>query len=277
MKTAVAAIALSMASVAYSQAVTDLPNCAVNCFVQVLSNDGCSSLGDFECHCKKPGLVESVTPCVEKACSVADQETRPPISSHANTVAVKGTVVKDVVALCQEYGVQLTIPATKTATMPGYASPTSPATAPPVNNNPAPTTTVGAPAGGNNGGNSPPTTSSPGVVAPPNKSAPVAPYSSAPANGGNNGGAPMTSSLGLIATIPLASSPVIVGGGNSGIGGGSSSTSRAAGGVGGGYTTPYRGMTPTTPGVPQFTGGAAAGKGVGAAVGVAAAFVAAVF
>ncbi|KAK7529315.1 hypothetical protein IWX49DRAFT_558128 [Phyllosticta citricarpa] len=261
MKTAVAAIALSMVSVAYSQAVTDLPNCAVNCFVQVLSNDGCSSLGDFECHCKKPGLVESVTPCVEKACSVADQET----------------VVKDVVALCQEYGVQLTIPATKTATMPGYASPTSPAIAPPVNNNPAPTTTVGAPAGGNNGGNSPPTTSSPGVVAPPNKSAPVAPYSSAPANGGNNGGAPMPSSSGLIATIPLASSPVIVGGGNSGIGGGSSSTSRAAGGVGGGYTTPYRGMTPTTPGVPQFTGGAAAGKGVGAAVGVAAAFVAAVF
>ncbi|KAK7615829.1 CFEM domain-containing protein, partial [Phyllosticta citricarpa] len=123
MKTAVAAIALSMVSVAYSQAVTDLPNCAVNCFVQVLSNDGCSSLGDFECHCKKPGLVESVTPCVEKACSVADQET----------------VVKDVVALCQEYGVQLTIPATKTATMPGYASPTSPAIAPPVNNNPAPT------------------------------------------------------------------------------------------------------------------------------------------
>ncbi|KAK8156314.1 hypothetical protein IWX90DRAFT_226254 [Phyllosticta citrichinensis] len=264
MKTAVAAIALSMASVAYSQAITDLPNCAVNCFVQVLSNDGCSSLGDFECHCKKPGLVESVTPCVEKACSVADQET----------------VVKDVVALCQEYGVQLTIPATKTATIPtsapGYASPSSPATVPPVNNNnPAPTTT----AGGNNGSPTGPSSSpAGGVVAPPNKSAPVAPYSSAPAyNNGGNGAAP--SSSGLIATIPLASSPVIVGGNGNGNGNGNggSSTSRAVGGVGGAYTTPYRGTTPTTPGVPQFTGGAAAGKGVGAAAGVAAAFVAAVF
>ncbi|KAK7563480.1 CFEM domain-containing protein [Phyllosticta paracitricarpa] len=115
MKTAVAAIALSMVSVAYSQAVTDLPNCAVNCFVQVLSNDGCSSLGDFECHCKKPGLVESVTPCVEKACSVADQEStsllalpisalhlsaRPPISSHANTVAVKGSISFQTILFC---------------------------------------------------------------------------------------------------------------------------------------------------------------------------------
>ncbi|KAK8193074.1 hypothetical protein HDK77DRAFT_506688 [Phyllosticta capitalensis] len=252
MKSAIAAIALSMASVAYSQAVTDLPNCAVNCFVNVLSNDGCSSLGDFECHCKKPGLVDSVTPCVEKACSVADQET----------------VVKDVVALCQEYGVHLTIPATKTATAPGYSAPTS-SPAAPVNNNPAPTTGTTAPAG------VPvvPSSSAPGAVAPPAKSAPVAPYSSpvvVPSNGAGNGNGVAPSSGGLIATIPIASSPVIVGGGSTGV---PSMTTRPAGG----YTTPYIG-TPTTPGMPQFTGAAApAARGVGAAVGVAAAFVAAVF
>ncbi|EKG19367.1 hypothetical protein MPH_03230 [Macrophomina phaseolina MS6] len=88
MKTSFAAIAFSLASVAYSQSISDLPSCSLNCFVSTLSGDGCPSLTDFECHCKVPGLTDQITPCVQKACSTADQ----------------ATVAQQVVALCSQYG-----------------------------------------------------------------------------------------------------------------------------------------------------------------------------
>lgn len=46
----------------------------LNCFVTTLTTDGCSGLTDFACHCQKTDLVSKITPCVQAACSVADQE-----------------------------------------------------------------------------------------------------------------------------------------------------------------------------------------------------------
>ncbi|KAL1971357.1 hypothetical protein VTN77DRAFT_309 [Rasamsonia byssochlamydoides] len=67
-----ALIALVAAGLANAQ-FPNIPTCSINCLVTALSNDGCSSLTDFACHCEKPNLVSEVTPCVQKACSVADQ------------------------------------------------------------------------------------------------------------------------------------------------------------------------------------------------------------
>ncbi|PWY91738.1 CFEM-domain-containing protein [Aspergillus sclerotioniger CBS 115572] len=51
----------------------NIPACSLNCFVSAFQRDGCSQLMDFACHCQKPELVGTVTPCVQKACSLADQ------------------------------------------------------------------------------------------------------------------------------------------------------------------------------------------------------------
>ncbi|OCK97775.1 CFEM-domain-containing protein [Cenococcum geophilum 1.58] len=72
MRTSFAAIAFALASVATSQ-LANIPSCALNCFVSALTTDGCSGLTDFACHCKKTDLIPSVTPCVQAACSAADQ------------------------------------------------------------------------------------------------------------------------------------------------------------------------------------------------------------
>ena len=68
-----ALIALVAAGLASSQGIPDVPSCSLNCFTTALTTDGCSGLTDWACHCGKPELVDQVTPCVEKACPVADQ------------------------------------------------------------------------------------------------------------------------------------------------------------------------------------------------------------
>ncbi|KAF7121565.1 hypothetical protein CNMCM5793_009035 [Aspergillus hiratsukae] len=69
-----ASLALLAAGLASAQ-IPDLPSCSLNCFVSALSNDGCSSLTDYACHCQKPQLVSDVTPCVQSACNIADQSS----------------------------------------------------------------------------------------------------------------------------------------------------------------------------------------------------------
>ncbi|KAL4943762.1 hypothetical protein BDV06DRAFT_129439 [Aspergillus oleicola] len=59
-----------------------------------MSNDGCSSLTDFACHCARPALVDEVTPCVEQACNEQDQ------SSVSNAVVTE----------CASAGVPISIP-----------------------------------------------------------------------------------------------------------------------------------------------------------------------
>ncbi|KAF2199240.1 CFEM-domain-containing protein [Delitschia confertaspora ATCC 74209] len=73
MKFSTAAVAVALASVASAQ-LQDIPTCALSCFVGPLTSDGCSGLTDFECHCQKPELIPSVTPCVQKECPPAEQE-----------------------------------------------------------------------------------------------------------------------------------------------------------------------------------------------------------
>ncbi|OCK86488.1 CFEM-domain-containing protein, partial [Lepidopterella palustris CBS 459.81] len=88
-----AAIALALASVATAQ-LANIPNCALNCFVNALTTDGCSGLTDFACHCKKTDLISNVTPCVQAACSADDQ---------AKVItAVEGT--------CASAGVPISVP-----------------------------------------------------------------------------------------------------------------------------------------------------------------------
>ncbi|KAI9756896.1 MAG: hypothetical protein M4579_003650 [Chaenotheca gracillima] len=73
MKYSVPALALFAALVS-SQSLPDVPTCSLACFTTALTSDGCSSLTDFKCHCSKPQLVSQIQPCVNKACSPADQQ-----------------------------------------------------------------------------------------------------------------------------------------------------------------------------------------------------------
>ncbi|KAJ5965089.1 uncharacterized protein N7479_004965 [Penicillium vulpinum] len=72
MKFSTTLIALVAAGLASAQ-LPDVPACSLSCFLSALQADGCSDLLDFACHCQKPELVTSITPCVEKACEHNDQ------------------------------------------------------------------------------------------------------------------------------------------------------------------------------------------------------------
>ncbi|KAJ5184158.1 hypothetical protein N7492_001774 [Penicillium capsulatum] len=109
-----ALIALAAASLANAQ-IPDVPPCSLNCFVSALSNDGCSALLDFACHCQKTELITNITPCVEKECKVADQ------------VSVSNAVVSQ----CSEAGHPISIsPIKTTAASSGGSSATGSSTGP---------------------------------------------------------------------------------------------------------------------------------------------------
>ncbi|KAL4921432.1 hypothetical protein BDW62DRAFT_198002 [Aspergillus aurantiobrunneus] len=74
--------------------ILGLPGCSLQCFLNAMSHDGCSSITDFACHCRQPALVTEVTPCVERACNEEDQ------SSVSNAV----------VSECSSVGVPISIP-----------------------------------------------------------------------------------------------------------------------------------------------------------------------
>ncbi|KAF2653918.1 CFEM-domain-containing protein [Lophiostoma macrostomum CBS 122681] len=91
MKSFTAAAVIALASVVTAQ-LDNIPSCALNCFVTPLSSDGCSSLTDFACHCKKfDTLIASVTPCVQGACSTSDQQAT--IAAVEQTCADAGVSV----------------------------------------------------------------------------------------------------------------------------------------------------------------------------------------
>jgi hypothetical protein len=99
MKTFAIASIIALASVASAQ-LDNIPSCALTCFVGPLGSDGCSSLTDFKCHCQKgTALLATVKPCVEKACSAADQ----------------ATTIQAVEKTCQDAGVPIQIPAASSA------------------------------------------------------------------------------------------------------------------------------------------------------------------
>ncbi|KAF7717552.1 Uncharacterized protein PECH_006591 [Penicillium ucsense] len=98
MKFSATLIALVAAGVAHAQ-LPNVPACSLNCFVTALTTDGCSSLTDFACHCSKPQLVSTITPCVQKACKVPDQ------------ISVSNAVV----AQCSSAGHPIVVPPIETA------------------------------------------------------------------------------------------------------------------------------------------------------------------
>ncbi|ORY13523.1 hypothetical protein BCR34DRAFT_599872 [Clohesyomyces aquaticus] len=109
MKTFAAAAFIALASVASAQ-LDNIPSCALSCFLATLTADGCSSITDFACHCKKSdSLFASVTPCVQKACSAADQATV--------ITAVEGT--------CKAAGVPITVPQPSSAAPVSSAAPST--------------------------------------------------------------------------------------------------------------------------------------------------------
>lgn len=94
MKTFAAATIIAMATVATAQ-FENIPQCAVACFVDPLTNDGCSALTDFKCHCEKSdSLFASVTPCVQGACTAAEVST----------------VISEVEKICADAGVTVKVP-----------------------------------------------------------------------------------------------------------------------------------------------------------------------
>ncbi|KAF2802215.1 uncharacterized protein BDZ99DRAFT_206722 [Mytilinidion resinicola] len=93
MKLATITLAASAASLTYTQLPG--PACALGCFISELSDDSCSSLLDFECHCKKgQSLIGGIEPCVIDSCPKAED--------------LQG-VLSTVNAVCKQYDVVLSI------------------------------------------------------------------------------------------------------------------------------------------------------------------------
>ncbi|KAL3479319.1 hypothetical protein BJX99DRAFT_76552 [Aspergillus californicus] len=86
-------IFLLIADLAHAQ-IPNLPSCSLTCFINAMSHDGCTSLTDFACHCRRPQLITEVTPCVQQACNKQQQS------------AVSNAVVTQ----CPSAGVPISIP-----------------------------------------------------------------------------------------------------------------------------------------------------------------------
>ncbi|KAG2416754.1 hypothetical protein HFD88_007970 [Aspergillus terreus] len=170
------------AGLAYGQ-LPNIPQCALQCFVTALTQDGCSQLTDFACHCQKPQLVGSVTPCVQQNC--------PDINQQASVSNV-------VVSQCSQVGHPISVPpvkpttttaATTTAAPTGATTP-SPSPSPPKTT-PIPTAPV------------PPPQSSPAV--PPGPPSPMPPHPSAPPTNTGAGATGTTAGGGPVYTGAAAS------------------------------------------------------------------------
>jgi len=77
MKFSYAAVAAVMASVAYSQSLSDLigqlPSCALTCLATASTAGGCG-LTDYACQCgpARAGITKSAAPCIASGCSADD-------------------------------------------------------------------------------------------------------------------------------------------------------------------------------------------------------------
>ncbi|KAF2259178.1 hypothetical protein CC78DRAFT_503602, partial [Lojkania enalia] len=59
----------------HRQSLEDLaiPDCALKCFINALTNDNCDSETDIKCHCTKGNVLAVAKPCVEKKCNDKEQ------------------------------------------------------------------------------------------------------------------------------------------------------------------------------------------------------------
>ncbi|KAF9893272.1 hypothetical protein FE257_011702 [Aspergillus nanangensis] len=99
---------LLLAGLAWCQ-LPFVPSCSLECFLKALGSDGCSKLTDFACHCQKPALVGTMTPCVKEKCGIPDR------------ISVSNVVVSQ----CSEVGHPISIPPIEGATTTTSAGTTS--------------------------------------------------------------------------------------------------------------------------------------------------------
>ncbi|KAF2652547.1 hypothetical protein K491DRAFT_718842 [Lophiostoma macrostomum CBS 122681] len=66
-----------------------LPDCALQCFLVSLTNDGCETETDFKCHCQKGLILSSAASCLKSKCESADREKAvQQVASGCNSVGV---------------------------------------------------------------------------------------------------------------------------------------------------------------------------------------------
>lgn len=108
------AIGALLAALTSAQSIGDLPTCSLTCIVNGVSGVGCSAT-DFACSCGKSAqLSASVTPCVQSACSAADQQK----------------VITVLEGICKSVGITITLGtggATSSAAPPASSSAAPPA------------------------------------------------------------------------------------------------------------------------------------------------------
>ncbi|KAF2462835.1 uncharacterized protein BDR25DRAFT_298927 [Lindgomyces ingoldianus] len=64
---------LALAAAVSAQGISDIPSCALACVATGVQGVGCS-ITDFKCACGKADqLTPAITPCVQSACSAADE------------------------------------------------------------------------------------------------------------------------------------------------------------------------------------------------------------
>lgn len=106
----------AIVAVVAAQDISTLPVCSLQCFATAIPNTGCG-LTDFACSCGKADqLTPEVTPCIQAACSAADQ----------------ATAVSALVAICEAVGVPITIPTPGTSSSAAPVEPEPTSSAAPV-------------------------------------------------------------------------------------------------------------------------------------------------
>jgi len=75
-------------------------SCSSQCVKRINTADGCA-LNDFECLCAKPGLMRQLQPCLESACSEADELFRAKVAftQECKAAGVKVSFVEPAVHL----------------------------------------------------------------------------------------------------------------------------------------------------------------------------------
>lgn len=75
-------VAVAAASDDVTTLLTQVPDCALTCLITGASDIGCT-VTDYTCQCSKAAeLQASAGPCIDSACSTADQETALTISQE---------------------------------------------------------------------------------------------------------------------------------------------------------------------------------------------------
>ncbi|KAF1954029.1 hypothetical protein CC80DRAFT_568554 [Byssothecium circinans] len=66
-----------------------IPNCALACYIATLTDDGCASETDFECHCSTGNVLGRAKSCIQKACpSEAQNDAESKMRSACKDIGV---------------------------------------------------------------------------------------------------------------------------------------------------------------------------------------------